>query len=295
LAYTYSLAADGTKTTNQYDASGNLTSDAVVHTDGSSEAKLFAGGELTQDKQVHADGSKDVYTYDILNRTYTNEHDVYSTTGVLTETLRTHADNSLAYTFSLAADGTKTTDQYDASGNLTSDAVVHTDGSSETMLFVSGELTQDKQVHADGSRDVYDLNISGKSYVANHYAYGTNGKLAFTDLTNTDGSHTITANAAGVTLTSTTGVSDNLKGASAGADTFVFQPNFGNDTVSNYTPGHDIIAIDHTIFASASAVVAAATEVGNNAVIHVDANDSITLIGISVATLSQHQNDFHIV
>jgi Ca2+-binding RTX toxin-like protein len=96
-------------------------------------------------------------------------------------------------------------------------------------------------------------------------------------------------------LTSTTGVSDNLKGSVAGGDTFVFAPNFGNDTISNYTPGQDVIAIDHTIFASASAAVAAATDVGGNAVIHVDANDSIILTGISVATLTQHQNDFHIV
>jgi len=92
----------------------------------------------------------------------------------------------------------------------------------------------------------------------------------------------------------TTGGNDILTGTAA-SDTFVFAPNFGNDTVSNYTPGQDVIAIDHTVFATASAAVAAATDVAGNAVIHVDANDSITFTGISVATLNQHQNDFHIV
>ena len=92
----------------------------------------------------------------------------------------------------------------------------------------------------------------------------------------------------------TTGGNDALTGTAA-SDTFVFAPNFGNDTVNNYTPGQDVIAIDHTVFATASAAVAAATGVAGNAVIHVDANDSITFTGISVATLSQHQNDFHIV
>jgi len=92
----------------------------------------------------------------------------------------------------------------------------------------------------------------------------------------------------------TTGGDDVFTGTAA-SDTFIFAPNFGNDTVNNYTPGQDVIAIDHTIFATAAAAVAAAHDVNGNAVIQVDENDSITFSGISSAMLQQHQSDFHIV
>ena len=97
-----------------------------------------------------------------------------------------------------------------------------------------------------------------------------------------------------VVLGGTTGVNDVLSGTAA-ADTFIFAPNFGNDIVNGYTPGQDVLAIDHTIFATAAAAVGAASDVNGNAVIHVDANDSITLTGVTTATLQQHQSDFHIV
>src|SRR6185312_12923774 len=176
LAYTYNLASDGTKTTDWYDTSGNMTSNSVVYANGSSDAQGFTAGVLTRDTQTHVDGSRDIFIYNIQNQTYTSEHDVYSAANVLTSSVRTHADGSLAYTYSLAADGTKTTDWYDASGNLTS----------ETAL------------HADGSKDVYGSNIVGQPYVANHYSYDSSGKLTFVDQTKADGSHTVSVYAAGI-------------------------------------------------------------------------------------------------
>src|SRR5262249_51395749 len=35
----------------------------------------------------------------------------------------------------------------------------------------------------------------------------------------------------------------------AGADTFVFKPGFGKDTIADYTVGQDAVNVDHTIFA----------------------------------------------
>jgi hypothetical protein len=92
-----------------------------------------------------------------------------------------------------------------------------------------------------------------------------------------------------------TGGSDVLNGT-AGKDMFVFAPNFGNDTINNFAPGQDVIAIDHSIFATAAAVLLnTADNAQGNAVIHADANDSITVQGVSTATLLQHLTDFHIV
>jgi hypothetical protein len=92
-----------------------------------------------------------------------------------------------------------------------------------------------------------------------------------------------------------TGASNILTGT-AGSDTFVFAPNFGNDTINNFTPGQDVIAIDHSIFATAAAVMLNTTDDGHgNSVIHADANDSITIQSVTPLTLALHLTDFHIV
>lgn len=78
-------------------------------------------------------------------------------------------------------------------------------------------------------------------------------------------------------------------------DTFVFNSNFGNDTIKNFAAtgvNHDTLQF-HNIFADAQAVLNAAQDVGGNVVIALDANDSITLAGIHKADLSV--SDFHLV
>ena len=234
LAYTYSLATDGTKTTDQYSNSAVLTSDAVVHTDGSSDTKTYTAGVLTLDTVVHADKSKDVYRSAIDNQIYVAEHDVYNTAGTLTAVSRTHVDNSLAYTYSLGTDGTKTTDQYSATGVLTSDAVVHTDGSSDTKVYTAGVPTSETVVHADKSKDVYQLVIAGQPGATEHDTYSAAGTRVLTDVTNADGSHKEGVYTTGQTLTSTQNVADIFTDFGPGGDTFVFKPAFGHDTVSGF-------------------------------------------------------------
>ncbi len=105
----------------------------------------------------------------------------------------------------------------------------------------------------------------------------------------------VNSNADAHVVNNTIGANDVLSGTAA-SDTFVFAPNFGNDTVNNYTPGQDVIAIDHSLLATVTAVVGAiATDLSGNAVIHVDANDSITLNGVSATALALHLTDFHIL
>lgn len=81
-----------------------------------------------------------------------------------------------------------------------------------------------------------------------------------------------------------------------GADTFVFHANFGHDTVTDYTPGTDILQFDHTDFADVAALLAATHDNGSGyAVITHDAADTVTLTGVNTATLLSYQNDIHIV
>jgi Ca2+-binding RTX toxin-like protein len=67
-------------------------------------------------------------------------------------------------------------------------------------------------------------------------------------------------------------------------DTFVFNPGFGKDTIYQFNPDHDVLSFHHT-FANLTAVQHATHQVGANTVITYDANDTITLMGISVSQL----------
>ena len=90
------------------------------------------------------------------------------------------------------------------------------------------------------------------------------------------------------------GGNDRLTGG-GGNDTFMFHAGFGKDTITDFTAGpnsgpHDLIAIDHTIFADFDALMAASTQVEANTVITVDAENTITLTNVSFNSL--HRDDF---
>src|SRR6185437_10604096 len=81
---------------------------------------------------------------------------------------------------------------------------------------------------------------------------GTDTLSGFENLTGSQFNDTLTGTSANNTLTGLSG-DDTLTGA-GGSDTFVFLPGFGKDTITDFTAGpnsgpHDLIALDHTIFA----------------------------------------------
>ncbi|MFZ2155834.1 MAG: M10 family metallopeptidase C-terminal domain-containing protein, partial [Bradyrhizobium sp.] len=79
-----------------------------------------------------------------------------------------------------------------------------------------------------------------------------------------------------------------------GSDTFVFAPNFGRDTISNFESGQDIIQIDRSIFADAAAVFSHAAEDGRGSVVIAhDEGNTITLQNLTLAGL--HAGDFHLI
>ena len=90
------------------------------------------------------------------------------------------------------------------------------------------------------------------------------------------------------------GPNDKLAGGT-GADTFVFNPRFGKDTITDFNVSQDILALDHRLFANATAsqVLGQTHDSKAGAVIVVDAHDTITLTGVSVAQLQNHLSDFH--
>jgi Ca2+-binding RTX toxin-like protein len=77
-----------------------------------------------------------------------------------------------------------------------------------------------------------------------------------------------------------------------GPDTFVFGPGFGHDVVTDYSHA-DHIEFDGGVFHSFHQVQAASHQVGDDTVITLDANNSITLLGVNLHSL--HASDFTFV
>ena len=109
-------------------------------------------------------------------------------------------------------------------------------------------------------------------------------------LNGSSGDQVLTAGSSPTTLIA--GPNDILKGGT-GADTFVFLPSFGANTVNNFTSGTDSLQFDHSMFADGDAVLSATQQVGPDVVITYDALDVVTLQNIQLTNL--HTFDFHVV
>ena len=81
---------------------------------------------------------------------------------------------------------------------------------------------------------------------------------------------------------------DTMSGG-AGSDTFVFAKGFGKDVITDFAAGEastDVIAISITVFANFAAVLAhTADDANGDAVITLDANNSITLDNVHTVDL----------
>ncbi|MCH8862539.1 MAG: FG-GAP repeat protein [Proteobacteria bacterium] len=88
------------------------------------------------------------------------------------------------------------------------------------------------------------------------------------------------------------GGDDRLTGA-LGNDTFIFANGSGNDTIVDFTPGAgpgDVLDISAFGFVNLAEIQAASTQVGDDVVIALDGNDSVTLLNVLLADL--HADDF---
>ncbi|GJE53430.1 hypothetical protein GOFOIKOB_6509 [Methylobacterium tardum] len=81
--------------------------------------------------------------------------------------------------------------------------------------------------------------------------------------------------------------------ASAGVDNFVFYANFGKDVISGFDVKQDGLWFDHTMFSSPADILNHATDVNGSVTIVLDANNSVTLQGVTKAQLTA--SDFHLV
>jgi hypothetical protein len=75
------------------------------------------------------------------------------------------------------------------------------------------------------------------------------------------------------------------------ADTFVFAPNFGENTITNFNAHNDTLELPKSEFADLAAVLADAHQNGTDTVIAHDAHDIITMHNVSLSQL----HDSHIL
>ena len=82
----------------------------------------------------------------------------------------------------------------------------------------------------------------------------------------------------------------------AASDTFVFAPNFGQVSFTNFVPATDTLEISKSVFANISALLAMThDDAAGNAVVTDAAHDTITFQHVTTAQLLAHQGDFHFV
>jgi Ca2+-binding RTX toxin-like protein len=104
------------------------------------------------------------------------------------------------------------------------------------------------------------------------------------DASASTGSNLLLGGAGNDTLKSGSG-NDILSGG-AGNDTFKFAATFGNDVVTDFQHGQDIIDVATSDFADLAAVLTNAVQSGADTIVTHDAGNSVTLKNVVLATLT---------
>jgi hypothetical protein len=264
LAFTLAQTSDGTKTSDWYDANGIITSEVVQKADGYSSTTVYTGGVKTAAYITNADHTSDNWSYNITGQSYTTQHQHLDASGNIVAITRTHADGTLDYTQVVNNDGSKLTDIYDSAGHK----------------------TQEVANNADSTKDVFLFNFNGQQGTTQHEHYNAANALQYFDDTKADGTHNVTAVAAGVTVHGGNG--NDVFSTAPGATTVVYD--HGQDQIVNFHAGdatnHDIVEISKQLAAGFGHLQIAQS--GNDAIVTLSANDSILLKNISVASLTSH-------
>jgi hypothetical protein len=177
---TIHVTTDGTRTIDNYDASGNIASEIVQQPNGYYSTTLYTSGVKMEAYIRNADGSQDNYSYNIVGESYTTQFQHVDPTGKVTSVVRAHAD-----------------------GSLDSTQVYNSDGSTSITTYNAAGVKQvETGYHVNGSKDVYTSNIVGQAYASEHDSYDatgfltgltrshSDGTLAFTLAQKTDGTQT---------------------------------------------------------------------------------------------------------
>ncbi|NKJ83913.1 M10 family metallopeptidase [Rhizobium leguminosarum] len=146
--------------------------------------------------------------------------------------------------------------------------------------------------NASEGTDTVRTNLASYTLGANVENLTYNGTAAFTGTGNSL-DNLITGGNGGNTLTG--GAGDDILIGGAAADFFIYSPNWGHDTITNFVAtgtAHDTIRIDHSVFADWASLLAASSQSGNDTIITADADNTITLQSILVSSLQSEDFQF---
>jgi len=130
----------------------------------------------------------------------------------------------------------------------------------------------------------------GETYVSGAHGSTISGGTGSYVLDGSAGNMNVTASSGTQWLVG--GPGDTLTAGNS-ADTFIFPPSFGKETINNFNTAHDTIDLPQSVVANFAAVAADMHASGANTVITLDANDAITLSHVAVADL--HAQNFHFI
>ena len=189
-------------------------------------------------------------------------------------------------------------------------------------VYRSGQLIQQKSVNSDGSYDIAYFGITGETYSSYEVIYNTAAAPVAYAVNNVSGSGNLLLYTNAFTITSASGSESVTLGSDSFAvtphsvetttiensksnETFVYGAGFGQDTIAGFlaptSAGHDYLQFSHTMFgfSSTATQTADATALLNqfasgttNTVITDQAGDTLTLTGVTIATLKANLADF---
>ena len=183
-------------------------------------------------------------------------------------------------------------------GNDTLDGASGTDTASYSGPSDAYQVTQ----NADGSWQVVDLRTGspdGTDTLKNiEYLQFANNTLAIGPMQPPAGQ--TSTNSAGLTQTTTVSATTSnnaLAGTAAnevlfgndGNNTFVFAPNSGKDSATDFHADRDVLQFNHTAFTDAADALAHSAQMGSDVTVTVDAGHSVTLSNSVLSPLNVHQ------
>ena len=266
-----------------------------------------APGAVTIENQYTTGGLEEIHFADgtVWNRSYFTSL-LYGTSN----NDRIYGSDNADTFYGLGADDT-------LFGYLGSDTYVYNKGDGNDYIIDSG-INSDVDVlllGADFTTDnlrfyKYGNNLSigftnapGAVTIENQYTTGGLEEIHFADGTvwnrsyfenikqGTTGVDNMAGTAANETFYSFGG-NDTMYGG-GGDDTFVFDQNYGNDTINDFKNGNDVIELSSALFSDYSDVMSHANQIGDDVVITYDINNSLTLKSMTLTNLVS--SDFHFV